>query len=143
MVLLWLVCLPATIGALVLQHVSTLQVGTISSIRAGAVVAFLWLVLAWLWPQREKRTQMVAATAVVAVLDADALNALGGETDLLANVKRPVVLTPHHFHDGEQHHTYFFNHFLHKGIEAAKTCADTLHKVRSLRRLQPQQKIAV
>jgi 6,7-dimethyl-8-ribityllumazine synthase len=54
-----------------------------------------------------------------------------------------VVLTPHHFHDGEQHHTYFFNHFLHKGIEAAKTCADTLHKVRTLRRLQPQQKIAV
>jgi 6,7-dimethyl-8-ribityllumazine synthase len=54
-----------------------------------------------------------------------------------------VVLTPHHFHDGEAHHTYFFNHFLHKGAEAAKTCADTLHKVRALRRLQPQQKLAV
>jgi 6,7-dimethyl-8-ribityllumazine synthase len=54
-----------------------------------------------------------------------------------------VVLTPHHFHDGEQHHTYFFNHFLHKGAEAAKTCADTLHKLRGLRRLQTQQKVAV
>lgn len=54
-----------------------------------------------------------------------------------------VVLTPHHFHDGKQHHTYFFNHFLHKGAEAAKTCADTLHKLRGLRRLQTQQKVAV
>ena len=51
-----------------------------------------------------------------------------------------VVLTPHHFHDGEQHHTYFFNHFLHKGAEAARTVADTVQKVRALRRLQQQQK---
>jgi len=29
------------------------------------------------------------------VLDADALNALAGRADLLANLKRPVVLTPH------------------------------------------------
>lgn len=54
-----------------------------------------------------------------------------------------VVLTPHHFHDGEQHHTYFFNHFLHKGAEAARTVADTVQKVRGLRRLQVQQKVAV
>ncbi|MBD8473308.1 6,7-dimethyl-8-ribityllumazine synthase [Pseudomonas sp. CFBP 8770] len=53
-----------------------------------------------------------------------------------------VVLTPHHFHDGEQHHTYFFNHFLHKGAEAARTVADTVQKVRALRRLQQQQKSA-
>ena len=54
-----------------------------------------------------------------------------------------VVLTPHHFHAGEEHHDYFFKHFVHKGAEAAKTCADTLQKVRALRRLQPQQKLAV
>ena len=54
-----------------------------------------------------------------------------------------VVLTPHHFHDGEQHHTYFFNHFLHKGAEAARTVADTVQKVRGLRRLQVQQRVAV
>lgn len=54
-----------------------------------------------------------------------------------------VVLTPHHFHDGEAHHTYFYNHFLHKGAEAARTVADTLHKVKALRRLQPQHKLAV
>jgi 6,7-dimethyl-8-ribityllumazine synthase len=53
-----------------------------------------------------------------------------------------VVLTPHHFHDGEQHHTYFFNHFLHKGAEAARTVDDTVQKVRALRRLQQQQKSA-
>jgi 6,7-dimethyl-8-ribityllumazine synthase len=45
-----------------------------------------------------------------------------------------VVLTPHHFHAGEEHQKFFFEHFVHKGQEAAKTCADTLHKMRALRR---------
>ncbi|GFM72036.1 6,7-dimethyl-8-ribityllumazine synthase [Pseudomonas cichorii] len=53
-----------------------------------------------------------------------------------------VVLTPHHFHAGEEHHKFFFEHFVHKGEEAAKTCADTLNKVRVLRRLEPLQKVA-
>jgi 6,7-dimethyl-8-ribityllumazine synthase len=44
-----------------------------------------------------------------------------------------VVLTPHHFHGGEEHHNYFFQHFVHKGQEAAKTCADTLSKLRAIR----------
>lgn len=30
-----------------------------------------------------------------------------------------VVLTPHHFHAGADHHDFFFNHFKVKGIEAA------------------------
>jgi len=30
-----------------------------------------------------------------------------------------VVLTPHHFHDGEEHKNYFYNHFVKKGAEAA------------------------
>jgi 6,7-dimethyl-8-ribityllumazine synthase len=51
-----------------------------------------------------------------------------------------VVLTPHHFHGGEEHHNYFFNHFVHKGQEAAKTCADTLTKLRAVRRLGESQK---
>ncbi len=54
-----------------------------------------------------------------------------------------VVLTPHHFHDGEQHHDYFFKHFVHKGAEAARTCADTLQKVRALRRIASPQRVAV
>ena len=45
-----------------------------------------------------------------------------------------VVLTPHHFHAGEEHQKFFFEHFVHKGQEAAKTCADTLQKMRVLRR---------
>ncbi|MHC8375950.1 6,7-dimethyl-8-ribityllumazine synthase [Pseudomonas sp. MDT1-16] len=49
-----------------------------------------------------------------------------------------VVLTPHHFHAGEEHQKFFFEHFVHKGQEAAKTCADTLHKMRALRRSEPR-----
>jgi 6,7-dimethyl-8-ribityllumazine synthase len=44
-----------------------------------------------------------------------------------------VVLTPHNFHGGDEHHNYFFQHFVHKGQEAAKTCADTLSKLRAIR----------
>ncbi|PWB33514.1 6,7-dimethyl-8-ribityllumazine synthase [Pseudomonas sp. SDI] len=52
-----------------------------------------------------------------------------------------VVLTPHHFHAGEEHQTFFFEHFVHKGEEAAKTCADTLLKLRALRRSEVPQKM--
>ncbi|UVJ45364.1 6,7-dimethyl-8-ribityllumazine synthase [Pseudomonas sp. LS1212] len=54
-----------------------------------------------------------------------------------------VVLTPHHFHAGEEHQKFFFEHFVHKGAEAAKTCADTLQKVRALRRNETPHKRAV
>lgn len=37
-----------------------------------------------------------------------------------------VVLTPHHFHDHETHQTFFREHFLVKGAEAARACAETL-----------------
>lgn len=30
-----------------------------------------------------------------------------------------VSLTPHHFHDSEVHHDFYFDHFLKKGAEAA------------------------
>jgi 6,7-dimethyl-8-ribityllumazine synthase len=45
-----------------------------------------------------------------------------------------VVLTPHNFHAGDEHQNFFFNHFVVKGKEAAQTCADTLNKLRDLRR---------
>jgi 6,7-dimethyl-8-ribityllumazine synthase len=48
-----------------------------------------------------------------------------------------VSLTPHHFHSGEEHQKFFFEHFVHKGHEAARTCADTLRKIRALRRTEP------
>ncbi|WP_282364057.1 6,7-dimethyl-8-ribityllumazine synthase [Pseudomonas sp. PS01297] len=54
-----------------------------------------------------------------------------------------VSLTPHHFHAGEEHQKFFFEHFVHKGQEAAKTCVDTLQKIRAIKRLDNQQKRAV
>jgi len=49
-----------------------------------------------------------------------------------------VSLTQHHFHAGDEHQKFFFEHFVHKGQEAARTCADTLRKVRALRRTEPR-----
>jgi 6,7-dimethyl-8-ribityllumazine synthase len=37
-----------------------------------------------------------------------------------------VVLTPLHFHDKEEHHKFFFDHFTVKGKEAADACVMTL-----------------
>ena len=54
-----------------------------------------------------------------------------------------VSLTPHHFHAGEEHQKFFFDHFVHKGQEAAKTCIDTLPKIRALKRMDTQQERAV
>jgi len=54
-----------------------------------------------------------------------------------------VSLTPHHFHAGEEHQKFFFEHFVHKGQEAAKTCVDTLQKIRAIKRMDTQQKRAV
>ena len=54
-----------------------------------------------------------------------------------------VSLTPHHFHAGEEHQKFFFEHFVHKGQEAARTCVDTLQKIRTITRMDTQQKRAV
>lgn len=37
-----------------------------------------------------------------------------------------AVLTPHHFHSSEEHHTFFKNHFVIKGQEVAHACSQTL-----------------
>jgi 6,7-dimethyl-8-ribityllumazine synthase len=44
-----------------------------------------------------------------------------------------VVLTPHHFHDHEEHRRFFAEHFVIKGTEAAAACLAT---VAGLRRCQ-------
>ncbi|MGI1677202.1 MAG: 6,7-dimethyl-8-ribityllumazine synthase [Cellvibrionaceae bacterium] len=46
-----------------------------------------------------------------------------------------AVLTPHHFHDGKEHHDYFFNHFKVKGVEAANACVSTLQNIELIREL--------
>ena len=37
-----------------------------------------------------------------------------------------LVLTPHHFHEAEEHRRFFFDHFVVKGREAANACVQTL-----------------
>lgn len=46
-----------------------------------------------------------------------------------------AVLTPHHFHSGEEHQKFFFDHFLVKGAEVARACASTIRALRALRGL--------
>lgn len=42
-----------------------------------------------------------------------------------------AVLTPHNFHEGAEHHCFFFEHFKVKGKEAAHACVEIL-KARDL-----------
>lgn len=59
------------------------------------------------------RHEFVADTVVGALMQVQM------ETDV------PVlsaVLTPHHFHDSEEHRRFFLEHFLVKGEEAARAC---------------------
>jgi 6,7-dimethyl-8-ribityllumazine synthase len=44
-----------------------------------------------------------------------------------------VVLTPQHFHEHEQHRTFFFDHFVIKGKEAASACVRTLASLEAIR----------
>ena len=43
-----------------------------------------------------------------------------------------VVLTPHHFHEHDEHLTYFGEHFVKKGAEAARACVATVTSLKSL-----------
>jgi 6,7-dimethyl-8-ribityllumazine synthase len=43
-----------------------------------------------------------------------------------------AVLTPHHFHDGEEHRRFFFEHFKVKGREAAEACVQILEARKAL-----------
>jgi 6,7-dimethyl-8-ribityllumazine synthase len=45
-----------------------------------------------------------------------------------------AVLTPHHFHDHDEHSRFFFEHFVVKGREAANACSLTLSNVLAARR---------
>ena len=40
-----------------------------------------------------------------------------------------AVLTPHHFHAGEEHISFFKEHFIKKGKEAAHACASTIESI--------------
>lgn len=44
-----------------------------------------------------------------------------------------AVLTPHHFHDHAEHHQFYFDHFVVKGVEVAKACAATISNLQALK----------
>jgi 6,7-dimethyl-8-ribityllumazine synthase len=48
-----------------------------------------------------------------------------------------VVLTPHHFHAGDEHQAFFAAHFVLKGAEAARACIRTVRVLRSVDELTP------
>ena len=48
-----------------------------------------------------------------------------------------AVLTPQRFHEHDEHHRFFLEHFLVKGAEAAAACARTIDNLRSLRAAAP------
>ena len=43
-----------------------------------------------------------------------------------------AVLTPRDFHDHEDHHRFFSQHFVKKGIEVARACVATVASLRSI-----------
>jgi 6,7-dimethyl-8-ribityllumazine synthase len=43
-----------------------------------------------------------------------------------------AVLTPHHFHEHEDHRSFFLSHFQVKGCEAARACAHTVEALGQL-----------
>ena len=43
-----------------------------------------------------------------------------------------VVLTPHHFHEHQQHASFFASHFELKGREAARACTNTVRSLAAL-----------
>ena len=43
-----------------------------------------------------------------------------------------AVLTPHHFHEHQEHRSYFQSHFAVKGTEAARACVTTVSSLHQL-----------
>jgi len=74
------------------------------------------------------RHDFVAATVVDALMAVQ----LQTRTPIIS-----VVLTPHRFHDHDEHRHFFLRHFRIKGAEAAQACAAAIAGIRRLRELAP------
>ncbi len=62
---------------------------------------------------------------------------LKGMMDVMLEFEIPVisaVLTPIHYHDHEEHHRFFFDHFRVKGKEAANACAAMIENMKQMRK---------
>lgn len=58
-----------------------------------------------------------------------AQSVLNGMMQVQLDVEVPVlsvVLTPHHFHANQEHNDFFKDHFVVKGVEAARSCASVI-----------------
>ncbi len=71
------------------------------------------------------RHEFVADVIIKAMMDIQ----LETEVPILS-----AVLTPHHFHEGKEHHDFFFDHFKVKGKEAANACLKTLTNMAQLKK---------
>ncbi len=80
--------------------------------RYGAIVAFGFVVDGGIY-----RHEFVAETVIDAMMRVQ----LETEVPILS-----CVLTPQSFHDSDEHHGFFHQHFLVKGREAAEACVATL-----------------
>jgi 6,7-dimethyl-8-ribityllumazine synthase len=61
-----------------------------------------------------------------------------GMMDVMLEHEVPVisaVLTPIHYHEHEEHHQFFFNHFRIKGKEAADACAKMIENMRRMKKV--------
>lgn len=67
------------------------------------------------------RHEFVAETVVSALMQVQ----LATEVPMFS-----VILTPHHFHEHDEHRAFFQSHFVRKGAEAAQACARTLEGLR-------------
>ncbi len=87
---LWVVCLALAPGALLLQRESSLRFGAISSVHAASLVVFLWMLLAWLWPVRPLRNQILAGTVALA-LGVQVLTSVGLGGDWFVSARSAVA----------------------------------------------------
>jgi 6,7-dimethyl-8-ribityllumazine synthase len=53
-----------------------------------------------------------------------------------------AVLTPHHFHEHEEHRRYFSGHFIVKGTEVAQACLRTVASLQKLQTLAAVETLA-
>jgi 6,7-dimethyl-8-ribityllumazine synthase len=79
------------------------------------------------------RHEFVASTVVSALMDVQ----LETDTPVLS-----AVLTPHNFHETEEHREFFRRHFVVKGREAAEACLGVINLTASITSLAGQLRTA-
>ncbi len=92
--------------------------------RYGALLGAGWIVDAGVY-----RHEFVASSVVNALMQIQ----LESEIPVFS-----LVLTPHHFHSHADHTTFFTDHFVLKGQEAARACLRTMDSLRQISAMIPQ-----